>query len=137
MTKYDEYGEKARILFVEEQKSITTIALLLSLSEKTLHKWKNQYGWEEQRRKFLEGKTSCHNALYELLNTIVSETLEKYRQDKELPDKDTLNFIKAMADKLPRVKNIEDLFEAQKQGEHKADKADIVETVHRYLTGQN
>lgn len=105
MKKFDEYGILAEKYFVEEQLTLTEISERLNITSKTLVEWKKQGNWEEKRKTFLSSQYSCYSALQELLMYLSKDALTKIKSG-EVPESASLNFIAKMAEKLPKLKSI-------------------------------
>lgn len=105
MNKFEEYGILAEKYFVEEQLSLTEISEKLNINTKTLIEWKKQENWEEKRKNFLSSQYSCYSALQELLMYLSKDALMKIKSG-EVPESASLNFIAKMAEKLPKIKAI-------------------------------
>lgn len=140
MAKKEQYGMLAEQYYVEHNMPISGIAKRLNINEKTLHSWKREGKWDEKRAKFLHSKYSCHSALYELVNLLVKNAIEKYKTEGVLPEAKELYFIKDMAEKLPKMKSFENnLAEEQIQEtaevkENSFEKEDIVRKIFEAMT---
>ena len=142
MGKREDYFALAEKYFVENQLPVSTISGKLNINVKTLHKWKFEGDWEKKRKQFLSSQYNCYSSLYELLNTVTTQTLDEYKTTGELPDKATLDFIKAMTDKLPKMKKLENELVQDKQIEAAEDSspkdlnAAVIENISKYLKGE-
>lgn len=137
MGKFEDYGILAEKSYVEEQLPISSIAKKLNITEKSLHDWKKKGGWDEKRRQFLSSQYNCYGSLYELLNKIVQKSLLDCDQTGDMPDAATLYFIKAMADKLPKIKKLENEIVQEKQVlEQKPINTDVLSSIDKFLKGQ-
>ena len=115
MAKKDQYFPIAESKFVEQQKCVETIAQELNISTKTLKKKKKEGDWENKREKFLAANTSTSAALIELTNLMTLDALETYKKTGEKPDKETLNFIKAVIPRIMQAKTVETLVQNEKE----------------------
>lgn len=107
MAKKEQYEAIAKQYYVEMQMSVAKIAKRLDISEKTLHGWKKDGKWEEERINFLNAQYKCYGSLYQLVYTLSNHALETYKTTGELPEAKNLSFIAKMADKLPKMKQFE------------------------------
>lgn len=105
--KKQSYEILAAQYFIENQMSIAEIARRLSISEKTLHNWKNDGQWVEKRNRFLKSQYSTNHSLYEFLNLILEKALDDFKNEGIMPDQKTTYFIMNMAGKLPQLKQYE------------------------------
>ena len=146
MGKKEEYYLLAKKYYVEDQQPISSVGKRLNITEKTLHGWKREGDWEKERKKFLSSQYNCYSSLYELLNRVTNAALDTHSTTGELPDKATLDFIKAMADKLPKVKRMEDTLleaktveleeiETDNQDKTKDLNNSVIEEISKYLRG--
>jgi transposase len=60
----------AKILFTREQLDQKVVAKKVNVSEKTMSKWVNEFGWKNLRKRLLVSKEEILNALYEQLEEI-------------------------------------------------------------------
>lgn len=140
MGKKEQYGMLAQQYYVENNMPVSGIAKRLPVNEKTLHNWKRDGEWEEKRAAFLRSKYSCHSALYELVNLLVTNAIEKYKTEGTLPEAKELYFIKDMAEKLPKMKAFENnlaeeqIQEAAEVKETSFDNAEIVKKIFDAMT---
>lgn len=140
MSKKEQYGMLAGQYYIESNMPISGIAKRLNINEKTLHNWKKEGEWDKKRAAFLHSKYSCHSALYELVNLLVKNAIEKYRTEGTLPEAKELYFIKDMADKLPKMKNFENnlaeeqIQESTEEKTASVDTADIVKKIFDAMT---
>ena len=109
MKLIDEYGILAEKYYVEEQLTLKQISEKLNISVKTLWQWKKNEKWEDKRRNFLSSQYSCFSALQELLMYLSKDALTKIKSG-EVPESASLNFIAKMAEKLPKLKSIQEEF---------------------------
>ena len=105
MSKIEEFGVLAEKYYVENQLSLTQISEKLNINAKTLGEWKKKGKWEEKRKNFLASQYSCYSALQELLMYLSKDALEKIKSG-EVPESASLNFIAKMAEKLPKIKTL-------------------------------
>lgn len=111
MSKIEEFGVLAEKYYVEDQLSLIQISEKLNINAKTLGEWKKKGKWEEKRKNFLASQYSCYSALQELLMYLSKDALEKIKSG-EVPESASLNFIAKMAEKLPKIKTLnEELLE--------------------------
>ena len=103
MSKIEEFGVLAEKYYVEDQLSLIQIGEKLNINAKTLGEWKKKGKWEEKRKTFLASQYSCYSALQELLMYLSKDALEKIKSG-EVPESASLNFIAKMAEKLPKIK---------------------------------
>ncbi len=75
--KYTTYGEDARRLYVEENKSAKEIAQLLPVCEKTLSEWINGYRWKEERRKARLQTQSDEATVKQIMRKFLAELSDK------------------------------------------------------------
>lgn len=138
MGKFEQYGAIAQQYFVEEQKPVSVIAKLLNLTEKTLHDWKKKGDWEQKRADFLKSKFNCYASLYELTNLITQDALNTYKTEGEKPDKTTISFLTRAIDKLPKMKQLEqiEVFEQTAAGKDKDSSEETILKIHKYLMGE-
>lgn len=107
MAKKEQYYVLAEKYYVEDQMPVTGIAKKLNVTEKTLHNWRKEGEWDNKRAKFLRSQCQCYASLYELVNKMTQKIAEDFETTGEAPDGSTLYFIKAMVDKLPKLKQFE------------------------------
>lgn len=105
MSKIEEFGVLAEKYYVEDQLSLIQISEKLNINAKTLGEWKKKGKWEEKRKNFLASQYSCYSALQELLMYLSKDALEKIKSG-EVPESASLNFIAKMAEKLPKIKSL-------------------------------
>ena len=142
MSKRETYEPLARQYFVESQMPVSSIAKRLPVTEKTLHNWKKEGNWEQQRANFLRSKYSCYGSLYELVSLLVQDSLHQFKTDGTFPEAKTLSFLINAAEKLPKMKNFENLL-AEEQIENskeedtanKSDSINILEQIDKHLKG--
>lgn len=60
----------AEILFTREQLDQKIVAKRVGISEKTMSKWVNEYGWKKMRNRLLMSKESLMNTFYEHLENL-------------------------------------------------------------------
>ena len=72
-TKKETLLTGAQRLYVEEQKSINEISQSLSISRKTLSRWKLAGDWDNKRSEFMQNKATLHSSLYKLATIAVDE----------------------------------------------------------------
>jgi DNA-binding transcriptional MerR regulator len=108
VAKKDQYEAIAKQYYTEMQIPISGIAKRLNLTEKTLHTWKKEGKWDEERTNFLRAQYQCYGALYKLLHTLADNALREFNEDNnKIPDGKVLNFITQMSEKLPKLKAFE------------------------------
>lgn len=140
MAKKEQYGMLAEQYYVENNMPISGIAKRLNINEKTLHNWKREGEWDKKRTAFLHSKYSCYSALYELVNLLVKNAIDKYKTEGTLPEAKELYFIKDMAEKLPKMKNFENnlaeeqIQEAAEAKENTFTQEDIVKKIFEAMT---
>jgi len=105
LTKFDDYGVLAEKYYVEAQFSVSKISAMLNISPITLQSWKKKGNWEKKRQLFLASQYSCYSALQELLVYLSKDALAKIKSG-EVPESASLNFIAKMAEKLPKIKSL-------------------------------
>ncbi|MBR1754026.1 DUF1804 family protein [bacterium] len=130
MTKFDDYGLLAEKYYVEEQLSVSEISEKLNISTKTLTEWKKGENWEEKRKTYLSSQYSCYSALQELLMYLSKDALMKIKSG-EVPESASLNFIAKMAEKLPKLKAINE--EKNKQQTNTDTQTQIAELIDKKL----
>ena len=106
MQKFEQYGALAEKYYVEKQYELSQIAKELNISSATLKSWKNKGDWDSKRQTFLSSQYTCYSALQELLMYISKDALSKIKVG-EVPEAASLNFIAKMAEKLPKMKELE------------------------------
>ena len=139
MGKYEDYGMLAEKYYVEEQLPVSKIVKKLNLTDKTLHDWRKKGDWDNKREAFLKSQFNCYANLYQLANLVINKAVETAQSTGELPDSSTLNFIKAMADKLPKLKSLESEMALEKISENEKtdDALSTIDLVDNYLNGLN
>ena len=137
MTKKDEYLILAEKYFVEDQLPVSVISKKLNITEKTLHNWKEKSDWQTKRKNFLKSQYNCYANLYDLLNRVVQKTLDEFNAEDKMPDGATLYFIKAMSDKLPKLKQLEETLQTEKTNtkDTSALNEEALKLVDNYLKG--
>lgn len=66
----------AEILFTREQLDQKIVAKRVGISEKTMSKWVNEYGWKKMRNRLLMSKESLMNTFYEHLENLNNKIAE-------------------------------------------------------------
>ena len=140
MGKFEDYGLLAEKYFVEEQLPISRIGQKLDLTDKTLHEWKKKGNWEEKRKQFLQSQYTCYSALQELVMHLAKDTLQKVKSG-EIPEAATLNFIAKMSEKLPKIKQLDELLVNEKMQDSSEEndgdtQTKIAELINQKLMGQ-
>lgn len=132
MTKFYEYGLLAEKYYVEEQLSLAQISEKLNINVKTLKEWKSRENWEEKKKDFLSSQYSCFSALQELLMYLSKDALTKIKSG-EVPEAASLNFIAKMAEKLPKLKAINEENQNLKQEQNQDTQTKIAEIIDKKL----
>jgi len=73
----------ARILYVEQQKDAKEISQLIGVSEPTLSKWVNAYGWKDQRNARTNTPAARIDNIKQIINDLSEQRLEEARTLKE------------------------------------------------------
>lgn len=141
MAKKEQYYVLAEQYYVEEQLSVAAVARKLNITEKTLHNWRKDGGWDEKRSKFLKSKYNCYSSLYELTNRITQQILSDYEADGTIPEKSALAFLGKMIDKLPKMKKLEaqEIIEKAEENDERTDESlalKVAELVDKKLMGE-
>ena len=141
MSKKETYEPLARQYYVESQMPVSGIAKRLNLTEKTIHKWKKDGNWDNERAQFLRAKYSCYGSLYELANLLATKALRQWQTEGTLLDVSTMNFLSKIMDKLPKLKSFEnnlaqEHIEQLKGSENTADNINILEQIDKHLRGE-
>lgn len=74
--KYDQYGVEAERLYVhgrtlEEIKTVTGVSVV------TLSKWKNEFGWDEKRKKFRATGAGASLILEDAINQVLQRIMDE------------------------------------------------------------
>ena len=64
---------EAQRQYIEEQKTIAEIANSLSVSRRTLTRWKIAGDWDNKKSEFIQNKATLHSSLYKLATIAVDE----------------------------------------------------------------
>ena len=84
MTKRTEQGEQARDLYVTHCLTLKAISQKLVISERTLHTWKKEEGWDEARALLTGSEMGLHSELFELGRVVARKIREDLQNGKEL-----------------------------------------------------
>jgi len=138
MGKKEQFYALSERLYVEQHKPLSGIAKQIDVSERTLVEWKKEGDWDNKRTQFLKEQYSCHAELYVLVRKMIQKIKSDF--DSEVtPDKSTLDFVRAMIDKVPKLKAFEEaqIFDIQVEEEKPAEdmSAKVAELVDKRLTG--
>lgn len=138
MGKKEQFYTLSEKLYVEQHIPLSGIAKRVDVSERTLVEWKKEGDWDNKRTQFLKEQYSCHAELY----VLVRKMIQKIKEDFDCgttPDKSTLDFVRAMIDKVPKLKAFEEaqIFDIQVEDEKPAEdmSTKIAELVDKRLRG--
>lgn len=107
----------AKILFTKEQLDQKVVAQKVGVSEKTMSKWVNDFGWKNLRRRLLNSKEEQLNNFYEQLEEFnnhikLKEPGKRFANNKEY---DGILKLTASIKNLEQELNIAEKMEAGKQ----------------------
>lgn len=77
----------ARLLYVEQGKTAKEISTLIGVSEQTISKWVNKYGWRDQRNAIVANPGIREDNIKQLINGLTEQRLELTVQLREAETK--------------------------------------------------
>lgn len=104
--KKEQYFNVAQRMYVEQHTPLSGIAKRIDVSERTLVEWKKEGDWENKRSQFLKSMYSCYSELYEAVRKMTIK-LNADLDSGIIPDKSTMDFLRSMIDKIPKLKEFE------------------------------
>lgn len=139
MSKRDIYEPLARQYYVESQMPVSGISKRLQITEKTLHVWRKEGKWDEQRTSFLRSQFSCYGSLYELVKLLADDIKQRYITEGALSDRSTLRFLTDMVDRLQKLKDFEETMCADRieslKSEESGSKSNPLSEIDKFLKG--
>lgn len=82
-SKFEKYGRIAEHKYVEELKSTSEISHEIPVADRTLRKWKDEYHWDEKRKKKLRTLKNIGAKLYQAAERILDRFLLFLEDPKE------------------------------------------------------
>lgn len=93
----------ARILYVEQGKTAKEISPLINVSEATISKWVNKFGWRDHRNARLSNPSMRTENIRSLINELSEQRLDLSRKLKEAEASGDLDFIKETRKNIAQV----------------------------------
>ena len=133
MTKKNENGDYARMLYVMHGMSLTEIAAELGIAYRTLQNWKATGEWGKERASFVRAKeNTSHSLNIELANIIRS--IEKKRAANEDVDMELYERISILVKSIGLSRKNEINSPKAKQG--KLSTSEALEKINKILNGE-
>lgn len=85
--KKDKERITARLLYVDQNKSIIEIANLVNVNRRTIGIWKNEFNWDALKNAKLNGQKAKINNIKEVIGELTNQRLELITQINELKEK--------------------------------------------------
>ena len=135
MAKKQLYFNEAERLYVVEQCTIAEIASRLRLGEKTVRIWKDEGDWENKRLRFLKGKESFHEELYEFGRKLMKSIKEDMDNSVKV-DSGRLYTLTRLLPLITKVKDYEDVVSKKdEQGVKSGLTEDVLKLIEKEVLG--
>lgn len=107
MTKKDTLSAVAERLYVVDQMTMNEIANLLKVHVKSIHNWKEEYGWDEKRKQLVKTKCLFHEEMYNFARKLMG-TIEYDMDNGGKVDQARLFTFAKMLPFITKIKEYED-----------------------------
>jgi len=84
MTAHGDGLQEAHDFYVYQQMTFDEIAKRLGRSDRTIRTWAEDNNWKEQRKQFLQSRTSVHEKLHKLVEKLTDRMISDCSTDTEL-----------------------------------------------------
>ena len=128
MAKEQDFYSEAQQLYVHEHTPFEVIATMVPVSDRTLRTWAKKGDWAERREAYEDVQTKSHDKLHRMLSLLIDRACTDIEEGKA-PNPAQLNFIKAMAPSLVKLKAYEETAAPATTGE-----AEKAQATSRYET---
>lgn len=135
MSKKGLYYSEAERLYAEDQMTINEIASKLNIAVRTVNYWKKDKGWDSKREKFLNGKRTFHEQLYDFSRTLM-DSIEKDIKSGERLDAGRLYTFTKMLPLITKIKDYEDTINKMRQSKQsKTLSPEIIRQIEEEILG--
>ena len=127
---------EAERLYVYELVTLEGIATRLNLNRKTPMQWKDEYDWENKRKKFLKSKQTLHHELYEFARKLMNGISADIESGEKIEPSRMYAFCKILP-MFVKVKDYEDCMTQKdsKKNQNRGLTADIVAQIEEDILG--
>lgn len=114
MSKKGTYYNEAERLYAEDQMTINEISSKLNVAVRTVNYWKKGKSWDDKREKFLNGKRTFHERLYDFSQTLM-DAIENDIKSGEKLDAGRLYTFTRILPLITKIKDYEDVINKLRQ----------------------
>ncbi|MEI7475365.1 MAG: phage terminase small subunit-related protein [bacterium] len=137
MTKKHLHYNEAERCFVYEQMTIEEIASRLKLGERTVRYWKDENGWDDKKKKYIQSKIAFHEELYEFAKKLM-RSINQDLENGEKVDPGRMYAFTRMLPLITKIKEYEDVaVKKEKIQEPKGLTEDVIKLIEKEVLGMN
>ena len=133
MTKKNENGDYAKMLYVMHGMSLTEIAAELGIAYRTLQNWKTSGEWQKERSKFVRTKENMSHSLSVELANIVNSIERKHAAGEEI-DMELYKHIGTLVKSIEVSRKNE--MNSPKPKQSKLNTSEALEKINKILKGE-
>jgi hypothetical protein len=117
--------------------TIEEIASRLQLGERTVRYWKDDNGWDDKKKKYIQSKTAFHEELYEFAKKLM-HTIKQDLDKGEKIDPGRMYAFTRMLPLITKIKEYEDVaVKKEKTQESKGLTEDVIKFIEKEVLGMN